>query len=157
VTLRATAPRAGLSLLEVLVALAIFLMAVGALGQLVTQGGDNARYVSWLAQGNLIAQSRLAEAAAGSIPLQSQGDSPCDEDSDFNWAMDAEAQTAAGLYRVTVTVSRQQPNGDRFETKLSMFVLDPTVRGNTDGSSTGTDDAATTTGTTGTSGTTGGK
>lgn len=152
-TLRRAPIRAGVSLLEVLVALAIFLMSLVALGQLVTQGADNARYVSWLAQGNLIAQSRLAEASAGIIPLQSQSDSPCDEDSDFNWSMECEAQSTQGLYRVTVTVSRPEPDGTRFETSLSMFVLDPTIRGNTDGSPTGTDDTTATTGTTGTTGT----
>src|SRR3954463_12138529 len=106
-------------------------MSMVALGQLTSLSADNARSVAWLAQGNLIAQSRLAEASAGIIPLPSQADSPCDEDADFNWSMGCEAQATQGLYRVTVTVSRPQPDGTRFETSLSTFVLDPTIRGNT--------------------------
>jgi hypothetical protein len=53
---------------------------------------------------------------------------------------------------VGVTVSHPRPDGSRFELRLNQYVLDPTLRGNTDGSATGTDD--TTTGTTGTTGST---
>jgi type II secretion system protein I len=147
--------RSGLSLLEVLVALAIFLFSLAALGQLIDVGSDRARDVQWLGQASTIAQSRMAEVLAGSIALTSQPDTTCDEDADWSWSLDAEADAAPGLYRVKVTVSRSRPDGSRFETVLNQMVLDPTYRGNTDGSATGTDDTTGTTGTTGSS-TTGG-
>src|SRR2546429_2334822 len=144
-------PRRGLSLLEVLIALAIFLMSLVAVSQLVDLGSDRARDVQWVGQASTLAQSRMAEVLAGALPLTSQPDTSCDEAPDWNWSMDAEAGDAPGLFRVRVVVSRQRPDGSRFESVLNQMVLDPTYRGNTDGSTTGTDD--TTTGTTGPPGT----
>ena len=132
--------RSGLSLLEVLVSLAIFLMSLVALGQLISMGSDMARDVQWLSRGMMLAESRLAEITAGSLPLTSQSETPCDEDQDFSWSVSADAESAPGLYRVTVTISRPRTDGSRFETQLSQMVLDPTLRGNTTTttSSTGT-------------------
>jgi prepilin-type N-terminal cleavage/methylation domain-containing protein len=150
--------RPGLSLLEVLVALAIFLFSLVALGQLVTLGSDRAMDVQWLSEASLLAQGKMGEVIAGAQSLTAVPESSFDEDPDYSWSLTAEADNTPGLYRVTVTVSRPRRNGSRFETTLSQLVLDPTMRGNTDGSSTGTDDpnAATGSGTTGGTGTGGG-
>jgi Tfp pilus assembly protein PilV len=148
-----------LSLLEVLAALAIFLFSLVALSQLIGIGSDRAREIEWLGRGSLIAQSRMAEVLAGSIALSSQSDATCDEDPDWSWSMDAEPDTPATLYRVKITVSRNRPDGSRFETVLNQMVLDPNSRGTTDGSSAS--DTTATSGSTGTttgsSSTTGGK
>jgi general secretion pathway protein I len=152
-----TRTRRGLSLLEVLVALAIFLFSLVALSQLIDIGSASARDVRWLGRASALAQSRMAEVMAGSLALTSQGDTACDEDPDWTWSMDAEAGAAPGLFQVRVVVSRPRPDGSRFETVLNQMVLDPTFRGNTDGSATGTDDTSTTgtgTGSTGGGGTT---
>jgi hypothetical protein len=147
--------------LEVLTALAIFLFSLVALGQLIDIGSANALDIDWLGRSSLIAQSRMAEVLTGSITLASQGETSCDEDPDWNWALDAEPNGPPGLYNVKITVSRNRPDGSRFETVLNQMVLDPTYRGTADGSddttgtSTGTSTGSTTTGTTGSS-TTGG-
>jgi general secretion pathway protein I len=148
----AAGPRAGLSLLEVLVALAIFLFSIVALGQLIDIGSQRAIDVEWLARGSALAQSKLSEVSAGVIPLSSSSDTACDDDPDWTWSMDAEGDTTPNLYRVKITVSRQRPDGSRFETAINTYVFDPLQRGNTDGSATGSDDT-TGTGTTGTTGT----
>jgi type II secretion system protein I len=146
--------RSGLSLLEVLAALAIFLFSLVALSQLIGLGSENAKTVQWLGEASLLAQSRLAEIQAGSIALGSQSESTCDEDPDWSWAMDAEQDTAPGLYRVKITISRTRSDGSKFESVLNQMVLDPNYRGCSDGSD-GTIAAtpATTSGTTGTTGT----
>jgi type II secretory pathway pseudopilin PulG len=145
--------RRGLSLLEVLAALAVFLFSLIALGQLITLGGDRARDVQWLSRATLIAQTKMAEVVAGAVPLTGQPDTPAEDDPDWSWSVEAAADNTPGLYLVTVRVSRPQPNGERFETTLSQYVLDPAQRGNTDGTTTDTTDTGTTTGTTGTGGT----
>lgn len=137
--------RSGLSLLEVLVSLAIFLMSLVALSQLISNGSDMARDVQWLSRGMMLAESRLAELTAGSLPLSAQSETPCDEDQDFSWSVSADADSAPGLYRVTVTISRPRTDGSRFETQLSQLVLDPTVRGNTTTTSSTTSTTGTTT------------
>jgi general secretion pathway protein I len=149
------AVRSGLSLLEVMAALAIFLFSLVALNQLVDIGSANAQDIDWLARASLIAQSRMAEVLAGSIPLSSQSDSSVDEDPDWNWSMDAEGDTAPGLWRVKITVSRERTDGSRFETVLNQMVLDPTYRGAADGSDGALTATAPTMAATGTTGTTG--
>src|SRR5205085_5503322 len=126
--------RRGLSLLEVLIALAIFLFSLVAVSQLIDVGTASARDVQWLGQASLIAQSRMAEALAGSIPLTSQSDATCDEDDNWSWSMDAQPGAAPGLFQVKITVSRSRPDGSKFETVLNQMVLDPTYRGTADGS-----------------------
>ena len=82
--------------------------------------------------------------SSGSLPLTGQSETPCDEDPDFNWSVDAQADNTPGLYVVTVTISRPRSDGSAFKTQLSQYVLDPTLRGATDGSDQ-TDTTATTT------------
>ena len=158
--------RSGLSLLEVLLSLAIFLLSLVALGQLVAFGSDRARDVQYLSIASVKAQSKMNEVIAGAVSMTGVGDTAFDDDSDWSWSMTADSDNPPSLFRVTVTVSRQRPDGSRFEFKLNQLVLDPTLRGNTDGSATGTDDgtgsttgssSSTTGSSTGSSGTTGGK
>ncbi len=147
--------RSGLSLLEVMAALAIFLFSLVALSQLIDIGSANARDIDWLGRASLLAQSRMAEVMAGSIPLTSQSETTCDEDPDWSFSIDSESDVAPGLYRVTVTVSRTRSDGSKFESVLNQMVLDPNYRGASDGSDAAATLAAAATPTTGSGGTTG--
>jgi type II secretion system protein I len=126
----AAAGRPGLSLLEVLVALAIFLFAMVAIGRLVVSGGDRALDVRYKSEAVQIAQTKLAEVASGAIALSSQGGSPLDEDPEWQWSLDAEQGSVANLWNVTVRVSRAGPGGNSMEyCSLTQMVLDPSQRG----------------------------
>ena len=144
--------RRGLSLMEVLMSLAIFLMSLVALSQLIDMGSERARDMQWLSYASTIAQSNMDKLVAGLLPLAGQAEQASEEDADWQVAVDAGAEgNIPALFLVTVTVSRTRTDGSRFETKLTQFVLDPAQRGST----TGTDDSsADTTGSGGT--TTGG-
>lgn len=135
-------PRQGLSLLEVIVSLAIFLFSLVAISRLIDQGVDQAVELDLRAQASMIAQSKLAEVTSGAIGLTGQ-ESQLEEDSAWTWKLDAEADTIPGLYRVKVTVTRED-RGNKIEVALSQYVLDPTKRGGTDASAIGTDDTSTT-------------
>lgn len=158
--------RPGLSLLEVLVSMSIFLLSLIGIGQLITLSGDVARDVQQQGMAAQMAQSKMAEVLAGAVPLSSANDTPFDDDPDWQWSMDAAADSVAGIYRVTVRVFRSRPDGSTVESKLSQFVLDPSIRGSamdsassstatsTDPNSTGgTTGSSSTGGTSGTSGT----
>lgn len=145
-------PRQGLSLLEVIISLAIFLFSLVAISQLIDQGVERAVELDLRAQAAMIAQSKLAEATSGAISLSGQ-EGELEEDSDWHWKLDAEADTIPGLYKVRVTVSRED-RGRHIEVVMSQYVLDPTKRGGTDASAIGTDDTTTGTSTTGSSTTT---
>ncbi len=123
--------RRGLSLLEVLIALAIFLMSLIVIGRLVTLGGDRALDVQQQGQAAQLCQSKLAEINAGVVPLSSQAEVPFDEDPDWYWSLEAEQGTVSGLWNVTVRVHRIRSDGSRVECSLHQMVLDPSLRGST--------------------------
>jgi general secretion pathway protein I len=134
--------RKGLSLLEVIISLAIFLFSLVAISQLIDIGVNQAVELDFRAQAALIAQTKIAEAAAGVIPLTSQGETDLEEDSAWTWKLDAEPDSIPGLFRVRVTVSRQE-RVMNINVAMSQLVLDPTKRGGTDASAIGTDDTTT--------------
>ena len=49
----------------------------------------------------------MAELYVGAVPLQSQGDTPFDEDPDYTWSVDAQQNTLQNLWNVTVTVTER--------------------------------------------------
>jgi type II secretory pathway pseudopilin PulG len=119
-----------MSLLEVLVALAIFLFALVALGRLIIIGGERARDVEELAQATRLCQSKLAEIAAGAVPLSSQSGAPFDETSDWTWSLDCSTDDIPNLWNVTVKVGKNRADGSRIECTLVQKLLDPSQRGN---------------------------
>jgi general secretion pathway protein I len=122
--------RSGLTLLEVLVALSIFLIALIGIGQLLTLGGDRARDVADHGQAIQLCQTKLAEVVAGVVPLASQSNAPVEDDPAWQWSLDAEQGATTGLWNVTVRVSKRRPDGSRVEASLSQMILDPSIRGN---------------------------
>jgi general secretion pathway protein I len=124
--------RRAFSLLEVMVAMAIFLMALVGIGQLITLGGDQALEVQQQSQAIRLCQSKMAEVIAGVVPLSSQNDAPFDEDPDWNWSMDAEQQGgAANPWTVTIRITRAGQDNKYVVASLSQVVFDPTQRGST--------------------------
>lgn len=120
--------RDALSLLEVIIALATFLLALVGLGYLLTVAGNLALDTQFRSQAALLCQSKMAEVSAGAVALESQVDVPFDEDDAYKWSLDAQ-QATAGLYNVTIIVSRKRPDGTTLETSLSQMVLDPKMVG----------------------------
>ena len=129
--LRAPAARPALTLMEVLVSLAIFLLSLAALTRLVSMAGERALEAQYRSQATMYCLSQLAEAEAGSIALGSQGGGPLDDDPDYEWSMDAEQGQVAGLWNVTVTVTHKNPGGSPVKVSLSKMVLDPSAVGST--------------------------
>lgn len=139
-TSRRRVPRQGLTLLEVLIALAIFLFSLVAISRLVDAGVDLAVESDLRSYGSMLAQSKLAQVTAGAIPLASQPASADEDDPDWSWSMEAEQDAIPNLWRIKVTVTRALKTG-RVEVVASQLVLDPTKRGSTDSSTLGTDAA----------------
>ncbi len=124
---RPVAPRRGLSLLEVLVALAIFLLSFVALGKLVTMSSDQAVEVQYQSQATHMAKSKLNEVVSGALPLSSQSGT-IDEDPDWQWSIETEQGEVASLWTVHVKVWRMFDDHE-IASNLSQMVLDPSVRG----------------------------
>lgn len=122
--------RRGLSLLEVLVALAIFLFALVGLSQIATISTNRAIELKQRSEASQLAQSKMAEVLGGAVGLTSTSEAPIDEEPDFNWALSVEQHaTVPGLWVATVTVSHENANGHKIETSLSQLIMDPNNRG----------------------------
>ena len=136
-TPRTSSGRAGLTLLEVVVAMAIFLISVIAIMQLVLMGGERAMEVRLQTRTSMRCQSKLAEVMIGAQALTGSGgyasfDGDGDVDKDLQWRMDAKpVPSVANLWMVTVWVKADLPTGKTFESSVSQMVVDPSIRGTT--------------------------
>lgn len=176
--------RSGLSLLEVLLALAIFMLAFAALLQLVGQATLRAERAHHTAMAARIAQSKLNLVIAGKYyPIDNLGPMPADDDDEgidddgelhsYNWSIvynqssnDDGPPFPQYLAQVDIHVTRSLTNGETIEVILSQMIVDPGFIGTTQDaflpvSSTNTPSLGYTipggptgTGTTGTTGTT---
>jgi general secretion pathway protein I len=142
-------PRPGLTLIEVLVGLAIMLLAMVAIGRLVDIGTNSANEARLTARGTRLAESKMGEVEAGSVSLDGTTEGTFDPDEPaWSWSIEPTQSGPASLYNVTVRVFRDV-NGKRFEVTLSQMLIDPKVMG----SAAQAEKPAATTDTTGTGGT----
>lgn len=119
--------RPGLSLIEVLLSVAIFFMAIVAISRLVDMGTDTELQARLNSTGSRLAQSVLAQVEAGIIPMDSSQGEFSDADAGWTWTLTAPLQST-NLYNVTVTVTRNF-KGQSFSITMSQMILDPTVKG----------------------------
>src|SRR5262249_8665644 len=127
---RGRSGRPALSLLEVIVALAIFLISLTAIGHLVSMGSERALDIEQQGEAAMLAQAKMAEVIWGVIPLSSVGDQSFDEAPDYKWSVTAEQNSnVSNLWNVSVTITRERSDGTKIESTLSQMVLDPSVRG----------------------------
>jgi prepilin-type N-terminal cleavage/methylation domain-containing protein len=123
---RSAAVRRGLSLLEVLLALGIFLIALTGIGQLISSGSRAAVDARLEAEATLRAESILQELLAGVQPLQSTSATAFSDNADWLWSAEVLEGPHVDLVQVTVTVFRQDlDNPDRGTVRLTRLVRDP--------------------------------
>jgi Tfp pilus assembly protein PilV len=102
--------RRGLSLFEVIVALAIFMGSIAAIGQLVSTGVRGAVQARLQSQAVIRCESKMAEIVSGYLPLRSGATNvPFPDDSSWNWSVAISSGPHDGLYVVEVTVTH--PSG----------------------------------------------
>jgi type II secretion system protein I len=133
-------PRRGMSLLEVLAALAIFIFTAYAITQMVDNASKAATRARRLAKAQLLAETKMDELVAGVIPLSSGG-GPIEEElegwnynvtvSPESWSNVQDASTGSsitGLNSVIVTVNFGLQGAEPIEYSLSRILLDPQLR-----------------------------
>ena len=120
--------RRGLTLLEVLLSLGLFLGALAALSQLWYGGVRAAVQARLSTQAILRCESKLNEVVAGAVPLTSTSDTPFDDDASWNWSLQIEAGPHADALLVTVTVSHPGQSGlSASQHQLRRLIRDPQV------------------------------
>ncbi len=124
--------RRGLSLLEVLVAVVIFLIAFVALSELISISARRALLVEQRELAALKCQSKLDELIAGAQPLSSESGIPFDDDPDWQWSVEAEQNSQMpGLWNVRVRVHRMNADIGLVDCVVHQMILDPSIRGST--------------------------
>lgn len=123
------APRPGLSLVEVLLSLAILIIALTAINSLVELGSRQGAQSRAAVRGTRLAQSKMAEVEAGAVALDSEATGQFEGD-DAGWTYTVTPTTGGppNLYAVTVKVSRDA-GGRPFEVVLTQMIFDPTKTG----------------------------
>src|SRR5262245_43014791 len=122
--------RAGMSLLEVLVAMAVFLVCLTGIGRLVDAGTDRALEAKYNTVGTRLAQSKMAEVEAGVIRVADGGSGDFVEDGDdpWQWTVESTQTEVPNAFDVVVTVSRPY-RGRTFSVKLAQIIYDPAATG----------------------------
>ncbi|MGQ9503441.1 MAG: type IV pilus modification PilV family protein [Thermogutta sp.] len=123
----------GFTLLEVILAIAILLSSLAAIGQLVYNAYQNALRVKNLTRAQLICESILAELNAGSIFLETIADAPVEDIDDtvepgWLYSIDVAQLDTSGLLSVQVTVSQDPSLVARpVQFTLTQWMIDPTM------------------------------
>ncbi len=138
--LRKATARSGMSLLEVLASLAIFIFSAYALTQMVDNASDAATRARRLAKAQLLAETKMDEIVAGILPVSSNS-GPIEEEIEGwmyqvsvtpeSWSSVQDPNTGSnitGLNSVIVTVSFSLTGAAPIEYSLSRIVLDPQLR-----------------------------
>src|SRR5690242_21595778 len=107
--------RSGLTLLEVVIALAIFLFSLAAITQLLSLSGERALTANLRSQAGLLCQSKLAELVAGVETLSSAGYTSFPNDPDWQWRAECNEGDVTGLWNVQVWVKKDRSDGSALE------------------------------------------
>ena len=108
---------AGLTLLEVILALAILAGSLAVLGELARQGMHNAESARAATEAQLLCESKLAEIAAGITPPESvtnaswqiATDAEVPTNDKWLYSVEVDSTDTEGLLAVRVTVTQDQP------------------------------------------------
>jgi Tfp pilus assembly protein PilV len=118
--------RRGLSLFEVILALAIFMGSIAAIGQLITNGVRGAVFARLETQAVIRCESKLAEMLSGAAPLRASSGTAFPDDPSFTWSVAIAPTQHPSLYSVEVTVAHVSTTSiGKVSYSLRRLVRDP--------------------------------
>lgn len=121
--------RRGLSLIEVLLALTIFMLALVVIGRLVDMGADREMESRFQTRGTRLALDKLAEFESGARSFdETGGQFDNADDAGWSWRAEAVPQESPNLYLVTVHAERDL-KGQMYTVTMSQMILDPAYLG----------------------------
>jgi general secretion pathway protein I len=104
------ASRRGMSLLEVFVALAIFIAALAVITQIISTGSRASARAQFQSEATLRAESTMAEAVSGIIPMQNDKKA-FDDDAAWQWSLAVETGPHVDTLLLTVTTEHTTETG----------------------------------------------
>ena len=121
-------PRTGMTLLEVVIALALFFAAMSAIAEILRRGSEFAVNAQLRAEGSQLGESKLNELVAGILPLtpvegQAFADAP-----QWTWTLTVEDDTVLSIKRLLLTVDHRNPAGKSdHDVKFARLLRDPAI------------------------------
>lgn len=123
-----TVPRSGMTLLEVVIALAMFFAAMSAISQILQMGSDSAIRAQIRAEGTQLGESKLNEVIAGIVPLQAASAQPFENSPQWTWSLTVEDDTDVSIKRLLLTVAHQRSDGTSdHQIKFARMLRDPAI------------------------------
>jgi len=123
--------RSGLTLLEVMIALAILGTSLAAIGELIRIGADAADRATELTTAQFFCDSKLAEIKSGVLPADSVGPIPFEifeTEEPWEYMVLVDSVDDQGLLLVEVTVSQLREDGrPPAMVTLTTWMIDPTM------------------------------
>ena len=123
--------RAGLSLFEVLLSLAIFLGALAAISQLISNGTEGALRARLESEAILRCESKVAEIVAGAEAFSTVSQASFADDPNWSWSATLNPQSATDLYELDVKVSRKRGANSEISFSIQRLVRMPEVLSDT--------------------------
>lgn len=121
-------PRYGMTLLEVVIALALFLAAMSAIAEILRMGSDSSVKAQLQAEAALLGESKLNEVVAGIVPLTSVQSQAFESSPKWTWTLTVEDDTTLPLKHLVLTVQHlDSENKPNHEVKFARWVRDPLV------------------------------
>ena len=118
--------RRGLTLLEVMLAVAILGGSMAVIGELVRMGVRHAEEAREQTKAQLLCESKLEEIAAGVTAIEAASEVPFDLDPEWTYSIESASLEQQGLIQVRVTV--QLADSERLHPvsfTLTRWMLDP--------------------------------
>lgn len=120
--------RSAFTILEVIVAVGILLGAMTAIIQLISTGTSLSVQGQFRAEAVILAETKMNEAIAGVVPLQSSSPESIDEAPDWTWEMTTETSSLSDVLTVTVTVTREsEAETEGHSYSITRMVRDPQI------------------------------
>ncbi|HEV7998312.1 MAG TPA: hypothetical protein VGP63_00440 [Planctomycetaceae bacterium] len=128
VTKDANRTRHGITLYEVVIAIAIFAGAIAALSEALTTATRAALQSRMQSQAVLLGETKMAEIVAGATPATSSGEVPFTDPGleGWTWSVSVAPATHAGINQVEVSINcRQGANSVDAGFKMTRLLRDP--------------------------------
>jgi type II secretion system protein I len=139
--------KSGLSLLEVILAIAILAGCIAVIGELVRLGSRQAEEARELTTAQLLCESKIAEIAAGVIPAEAASSVAFENDPRWLYSIAINSLDQEDLLDVRVTVEQSEPTRQQpLSFTLVCWMLDPSLALMEEPAEMTTDDEAATSG-----------
>ena len=118
--------RRGVTLLEVMLAIAILGMSLASIGELIRLGVTGSLRTRDLTRAQIYAESKMSEITTGVYPIQSSAVTPYEADPTYIYQVEVQPALQAGMLHVAVHVEKDtSQGGEPVYFELFRWVVDP--------------------------------